>query len=151
MNHHAGQVKNRNGIEYTIQSIPECLQLYQNWSEECPTDKHSIGCIADEVRHTIETDYTTRVKCTASSVFTITPTQGMPPIQINQPYVYRAFYNCKHSGLFHIKHNTTQKKYTFTVDRNMLVVLHDPTHEYSVGCPYSNEDRTVFSFCFQIA
>lgn len=149
MNHHAGMIKNRNGIEYNINNIPDCVTLYPYWSDEIEPSKHALDCISDEL---LQTDTVlSNSKLTYKHIFNITPTTGMPPITLREPYTYRAFYNCKHSGLFHFRHINTQKKYTFTVDKNMLLLVHDPENVYVVGCPYSTSDelnRTVFSFAF---
>lgn len=152
MNRHAGYIKNINGIEYNITSIPEGVTLYPEWSDEIDCNSHSLKCIQEEIIHTLETDTNTKLICTYANFFQITPTRGMPPIALKESYTVRAFYNCKHPGVFHIKHNTTQKKYTFTIDKNMLLVLYDPMHEYIVGCPYSSSEetnRSVFSFSFK--
>ena len=152
MNHHAGYIKNRNGIEYNIANIPENVVLYQDWSDEIEPSVNALQCLSEEIIHTLKEDYSSiNIVNSYSSFFEITPTKGMPPVQLKEPYTIRAFYNCKHKGLVHIKHVNTQKKYTFTVDKNMLLVLHDPKHEYIVGCPYSpmeEQNRTVFSFAF---
>ncbi len=150
MNHHPGQLKSINGIEYNIHNIPEGVILYPNWLDNINSEHPSIlECISSEIVYTLNTDTQNKYICTYSNAFNISSTQGMPPIQLKDSYVYRAFYNWGQPGVFNIKDIHTQKKWSFIVDTKMLLILHDPTHRYVVGCPYSDQNRTVFSFSFK--
>jgi hypothetical protein len=137
---HIGNKVTLSGIEYTSTSIPDNVTLYPNYIEksdcyeilnQMSNVKTIVECIKKEIQHSLNL---TNNKVVKTELVEVTSKKGFPLSTNYTPII--CILNIGRPGPITFKNNKTNKKYIFTLDNGMLLVMKDVNKEYSLNIPY---------------